>query len=41
LEVKRMIRNSDLSKLTPLAKRLLQTTDAGKLARLLETFAEA
>ncbi len=40
LEVKRMIRNSDLSKLTPIAKRLLQTTDAGKLAELLSAITE-
>ncbi|MFO1432061.1 MAG: phosphoenolpyruvate--protein phosphotransferase [Candidatus Competibacteraceae bacterium] len=41
LEVKRMIRDSEVSKLTPLAKRLLQTTDAEKLAQLLQTITTA
>jgi phosphotransferase system enzyme I (PtsI) len=41
LEVKRMIRDSEVSKLTPLARRLLQTTDAEKLTQLLQTITNA
>jgi phosphotransferase system enzyme I (PtsI) len=40
LEVKRVVRDSYWLKLTPLVKRILQTSDAGKLARLLQKVTE-
>ena len=40
LEVKRVVRDCYLFKLTPIVKRILQTSDAGKLAQLLRTITE-